>query len=47
MCWQCVEDRYLKEVVKKQGNVDVCSICGLKRKAFTAEGNHPFVEEIA
>ncbi len=38
VCWDCVEDLYLKKIVQEKGEVQLCSECGSsKRKAFTAD----------
>jgi len=36
VCWQCIEDEYLKEIVKDEGKVAKCSLCDCRRKSFTA-----------
>jgi hypothetical protein len=37
VCWKCVEDEYLKEIVREKGQPDQCSICdGDQENAFTA-----------
>lgn len=37
VCWKCIEDEYLKEIVRKQGEVDQCYLCdGENEKAFTS-----------
>jgi hypothetical protein len=38
VCWNCVEDEYLKKIVQEKGKVQLCSECGADtREAFTAE----------
>jgi hypothetical protein len=38
VCWDCVEDEYLKKIVQEKGELQLCSECGKDtRKAFTAE----------
>jgi hypothetical protein len=37
ICWQCFEDKYLKEIVKNEGEQLECSVCGEERTAFTVE----------
>ena len=37
VCWKCIEDEYLKEIVKKEGKPQKCTLCDARRKAFTAE----------
>jgi hypothetical protein len=37
VCWQCIEDEYLKTIVRNQGKAAKCDVCERRRKAFTAE----------
>lgn len=37
VCWKCLEDEYLKTIIKKKGKRQKCSLCDGTRKAFTAE----------
>ena len=37
VCWECVEDETLKARVKKQGTAQECSLCGKRRRSFSAE----------
>lgn len=38
VCWDCVEDEYLKKIIQEKGEVQLCSECdSSKRKAFTAD----------
>lgn len=38
VCWDCVEDSYLKKMIQEQGDVQPCSECGSsERAAFTAD----------
>ena len=37
VCWKCIEDEYLKTIIKKKGTRQKCSLCDDTRKAFTAE----------
>lgn len=37
VCWKCIEDEYLKNIIKKDGELQTCTICEKRRKAFTAE----------
>jgi len=37
VCWKCVEDQYLREIIREEGEVQECSECGDgTRKAYTA-----------
>jgi hypothetical protein len=37
VCWKCVEDKYLKNIVREKGDPEQCSICdGDQENAFTA-----------
>jgi hypothetical protein len=37
VCWRCIEDEYLKEIVRENGKLTECSLCEAKKsKAFTA-----------
>ena len=46
VCWECVEDVYLKEKVKKTGKGADCSICGRRRKSFSAEDLAALIDPI-
>jgi hypothetical protein len=38
VCWNCVDDEYLKAIIREKGEVQPCSECDTStRKAFTAE----------
>ncbi len=37
VCWKCVEDVYLKDRVKREGEPIECSVCNKTRKGFTVE----------
>ncbi len=37
VCWRCVEDDYLKEIIQDKGELRSCSVCKQRRKAFTAD----------
>ncbi len=38
VCWNCVEDEYLKKIIQEKGEIQLCSECGsTKSKAFTAD----------
>jgi hypothetical protein len=37
ICWECFDDKYLKEIVKNEGEQLECSVCGEERAAFTVE----------
>jgi hypothetical protein len=37
ICWECFDDKYLKEIVKNEGEQLECSACGEERTAFTVE----------
>ena len=38
VCWDCIEDEYLKKIIEEKGEVQLCSECGKDtRQAFTAE----------
>ena len=37
VCWKCIEDEYLKQILKNGGTPQKCTLCGDRRKAFTAE----------
>ena len=37
VCWQCIEDEYLKNIIREKGEPDQCSLCdGEHENAFTA-----------
>lgn len=46
VCWECVEDVYLKKIVKKTGKGADCSICGRRRKSFSAEDLAALIDPI-
>jgi hypothetical protein len=46
VCWQCIEDEYLKKIVQKRGKAAKCTLCDSKRKAFTAEDLAEVVDPI-
>jgi hypothetical protein len=37
VCWKCIEDVYLRERVKREGERLKCSVCRKTRKAFSVE----------
>jgi hypothetical protein len=47
VCWKCVEDEYLKEIVHRDGHVEQCSICnGEAENAFDPEDFAPILDPI-
>lgn len=46
ICWKCFDDKYLKEIVKKEGEQLECSVCGKERNAFTTERLGELMEPI-
>src|ERR1700737_1647640 len=46
ICWRCFEDKYLKEIVKKDGELLECSVCGKQRTAFSGEQLGDLIEPI-
>src|SRR5579863_2350757 len=46
VCWRCIEDEYLKEIVKNEGEPQKCTLCSRRRKAFTAEDLAESVDSI-
>jgi hypothetical protein len=46
ICWECVGDKYLKEIVKRDGEELECSGCGKKRPAFTVDQLGELIEPI-
>ena len=46
VCWQCIEDEYLKQIVKDSGTRATCDLCSKKRKSFTAENLAEIVDPI-
>jgi RES domain len=37
MCWKCFDDKYLSDIVRKEGAAQTCSVCRRRRKAITIE----------
>lgn len=37
VCWECVEDKYLKEIIQDKGETRPCSVREEERKAFTLD----------
>jgi hypothetical protein len=47
VCWQCVEDEYLQKIIKAEGELIECSVCGEDdQNAFTVEQLGELLEPI-
>lgn len=46
-CWRCIEDEYLKTIVREEGAIAECDLCeGDDEKAFTAEDLAELIDPI-
>jgi hypothetical protein len=46
VCWKCIEDEYLRAIIKDNGEPQKCDLCGHRRNAFTAEDLAKAVDRI-
>ncbi|SRR6266849_5675962 len=46
ICWKCISDKYLSEIVKKDGEELECSACGKELEAFTIDRLGEVIEPI-
>jgi hypothetical protein len=47
VCWKCIEDKYLSEIVKRDGEPRECSLChGTERNAYAVEDFGQLLEPI-
>lgn len=37
VCWHCIEDKYLREIIRDQGKPLECSVCNATRNGFTVD----------